>query len=198
MSSRDEILSSIKRQLPQSVDLPDHGGNWIEYEDPIDQFREVLESVGGTLHVVSTVSEIPTLLGDLIDSEKVVVSCVTGLLEERFDFGAIDDPHKLEDVDLSILPGQLAVAENAAVWVDDAQVPFRVLFFLSQHLALVVPKSAVVSNLHQAYDLIDASKLPFGTFISGPSKTADIEQSLVKGAHGARTMTIFLVEELAP
>ena len=197
MSSRDEILASINRNLPQAVELPDHSGDWIEYDDPVQQFRSVLEGIGGTLEVVSTVESIPEKLGDLIGPEKIVVSCISGVLEDSYDLSAVNDPHALEDVHLAILPGEVAVAENAAVWVTDEHVPLRVLFFLSQHLALVVPQSEVVSNMHQAYERIDASQRAFGTFISGPSKTADIEQSLVKGAHGARTMTIFLVKDLS-
>ena len=48
--------------------------------------------------------------------------------------------------------------------------------------------------MHQAYDSIDVAKEGFGAFIAGPSKTADIEQSLVIGAHGARSATIYVIE----
>jgi L-lactate dehydrogenase complex protein LldG len=47
--------------------------------------------------------------------------------------------------------------------------------------------------MHQAYERLQGREYNFGVFIAGPSKTADIEQSLVLGAHGARTMTVFLV-----
>ncbi len=194
MSSRDEILKSIRKNLPQSVELPSLQGNWIEYPDPIAQFKTVLEGVGGELFLVGSVEEIPALLGEeLLAEDKVVVSCIPGLLEHRTQLVGITDPHDLEDVHLAILPGEIAVAENAAIWVTDEHVPLRVLFFLSQHLSLVVPRDRVVSNLFQAYAQIDSASRAFGTFISGPSKTADIEQALVKGAHGARTIKVFLL-----
>jgi len=94
------------------------------------------------------------------------------------------------------------VAENAAVWVTDHDVPLRVLFFLCQHLVLVVPADAIVDHMHAAYDRIARtgqngaqvhSKPVFSAFISGPSKTADIEQSLVIGAHGPRSLTVCLL-----
>jgi L-lactate dehydrogenase complex protein LldG len=97
--------------------------------------------------------------------------------------------------DFVVLAGELAVAENGAVWVSGAGVSHRVLYFLSQHLALVVPASTVVHNMHEAYARLKIGQSPFGTFISGPSKTADIEQALVIGAHGARSLTVFLVEQ---
>ena len=70
----------------------------------------------------------------------------------------------------------------------------RTIYFIAQHLALVVPRSEVVSNMHQAYQRLRFDDNAFGCFVSGPSKTADIEQSLVIGAHGARSLTVFLVD----
>jgi L-lactate dehydrogenase complex protein LldG len=105
----------------------------------------------------------------------------------------VEDPHQLESVDFAILPGRFAVAENGAVWVTDEGVKQRVIFFIVQHLALVVPASEIVHNMHQAYERLAFARPGFGAFISGPSKTADIEQSLVIGAHGPRSLTVFCV-----
>lgn len=194
MSSRNDILAAIRRHLPQAVPLPDHAGDWIQYPDPISQFRSVLEGVGGKLHEVDQLDEIPARLGDLIAPDKLVISCVPGLLEERFDWSTVSDPHQLEQVEHALLPGVLGVAENAAIWVTDEHVPEKVLFFLTQHLSLVLPRQSLVHNMHEAYERITPDERPFGAFISGPSKTADIEQALVKGAHGARTLNVFLVQ----
>lgn len=196
MSSREHILQTIRKNLPQAVELPDHTGDWIQYDDPLDQFSQVLNSVGGETIVVSNVGEIAEHLGELAGEEKFVVSCVPGIMDDRFDLSGVEDPHDLQAVDLAILPGDLMVAENGAIWVTDARVSQRVLFFLTQHLVLVLPKEAIVHNMHEAYERITPSDRAFGTFISGPSKTADIEQALVKGAHGARTLKVFLVEGL--
>jgi L-lactate dehydrogenase complex protein LldG len=61
-------------------------------------------------------------------------------------------------------------------------------------LCIVVKREKIIPTLHEAYDLIARNNYSFGVFIAGPSKTADIEQSLVLGAHGPKSMTIFLVE----
>jgi len=194
MNSRDQILGTIRQQLPQSAPLPDFSGDWIEYDDPAAQFAEVLTSVGGVCHVVSSVAEISTALGLPLTEDKRVVSGVPGVAEPNFNFHLVSDPHEMADVELVILPGKLAVAENAAIWVQTDSTAQRAACFLTQHLALVVPLSDIVSNLHEAYDRIQIETAPFGCFISGPSKTADIEQSLVKGAHGARTLQVFLID----
>jgi L-lactate dehydrogenase complex protein LldG len=80
------------------------------------------------------------------------------------------------------------------VWVTDEGVPHRAIYFIAQHVALVVPASRVVHNMHEAYERLRFERAGYGCFISGPSKTADIEQSLVIGAHGARSLTVILVD----
>lgn len=196
MSSRDEILAGIRSRQWEGQDAPDLNHDWIHYPDPQRQFAEVLKSVGGRCVVVNSPEE---ACADLRHFEpfrtaKKTVSCVPGVGCSNFDLVSVSDPHQLEDVDFAILPGELAVAENAAVWVTDAQVPYRVLYFLPQHVALVVSAASLVHNMHEALDRVDVSRRPFGCFLSGPSKTADIEQSLVIGAHGARSLTVYLVD----
>lgn len=195
MSSRDEILRRVRRHEASEISPPAEFVNGIIFPDPIAQFVDVLSAVGGrSLHASSLaaaaqrVSEVASDVG-----AGTVCSLVEGIAASTFDVSEIDDPHLLNDVDLAVVPGQLAVAENAAVWVTPASPVERTLCFLSQNLILVVPRDEVVSNLHQAYERINVAATPFGTWISGPSKTADIEQSLVMGAHGPRSLTVILL-----
>jgi L-lactate dehydrogenase complex protein LldG len=194
MSSRDSILAAVRSHLPQSSPLPDLSGPWIQYPDPIAQFTQVLEAIGGRCIHVREPAEIQAELSKLPQFTEArqtlsVVPDITGTVS----IDQINDPHDLSDVDFAILPGDLAVAENAAVWVNDVHVKHRVIYFLCQHLALVVRTSDLLHNLHEAYERLSVTQSPYGGFIAGPSKTADIEQSLVIGAHGPRSMTVFLV-----
>lgn len=101
---------------------------------------------------------------------------VPGIGDTTFDIAKVDDPHHLENVDFAVLRGHFCVAENGAIWVTDDNVKHRVLYFIPQHISLVVPASQIVHNMHEAYSRITIGAHLFAGFISGPSKTADIEQ----------------------
>jgi L-lactate dehydrogenase complex protein LldG len=195
MSSRDAILTAVRRHLPQSSPLPDLDGSWITYADPIAQFATVLESTGGRCVRVASLGDINAELESFAPfaAAKRVASLVADVGRNDVDLAAVADPHELKSVDFAILPGVLGVAENAAVWVTDEGLPHRVLYFLCEHLALVIRADQIVHNLYEAYQRIGFEGRGFGAFIAGPSKTADIEQSLVIGAHGPKSTTVFVV-----
>jgi L-lactate dehydrogenase complex protein LldG len=193
--SRETILQSIRRHLPESSPLPTLDGPWITFPDPVAQFTSVLEMIGGRAIRVPNLAAIRAELETLpqfVDSKKTLCDFAE-IIPSDVDLATVTDPHALEDVDLAILPGQFGVAENAAIWITDERIPQRVIYFLCQHLALVIPADQIVNNLFEAYQRIQFPGPRFGTFIAGPSKTADIEQSLVIGAHGPKSLTVFLV-----
>jgi len=195
-NSKHEILDSLRSVTLEPVPLPDLERDWIEYDDPLDQFSQVLEAVGGKAVVVGRSADINAALETVPayrDSHRVC-SLVDGVNEANVDLDAINDPHDLENIDFFIAPAEFGIAENGAVWVTDGLVKHRAAFFIAQHLALVLPTRDIVSNMHQAYERLTLGERRFGLFLSGPSKTADIEQSLVIGAHGARSLTVLLVD----
>ncbi len=148
---------------------------------------------GGRCITVPEASDLTDALRELsvFAQAERVLSGIAGLLPPE----ASDEDrqlHDFADLDLTILPGAPAVAESGAVWVVPADLRQRTAAFLAQHLVLVVPRATLVHELHQAYAPIDPSAAGFGCFLAGPSKTADIEQSLVIGAHGPRSLTVML------
>ncbi|REJ77029.1 MAG: hypothetical protein DWQ34_01625 [Planctomycetota bacterium] len=195
MSAREEILERIRQHGRPETELPGEFTQGVVYDDRLQQFREVLESIGGQCCEAENADDVSRRLESVeaYSSASKIVSLVPGVGRSTFDVEAVDDPHDLEDVDFAILPGRLAVAENAAIWVTDDRIRHRVLYFLPQHLALVVPADRIVHNMHEAYAQIDPAATRFAAFIAGPSKTADIEQSLVIGAHGAKSLTVILI-----
>lgn len=197
MSSRDTVLKAIRKSQRSATPMPTLEQDWLRFDDPIEQFTKVLESVGGKCIQVSSHSEINDRLAEFpqFESANVRTSSVEGVGQPTVSVDTIDDPHNVENVDFAVLPGEFVVAENGAVWVTDETLKHRVLHFIAQHLALVVPAKNVVNNMHEAYKLLSFESRRFGTFISGPSKTADIEQSLVIGAHGPRSHVVFLVDD---
>ena len=99
----------------------------------------------------------------------------------------------LGTIETAILEGQFGVAENGAIWLDESNFPNRLIPFIAQKLIIKIIKRNIVSNMHDAYQKINLQNKGFGVFISGPSKTADIEQCLVYGAHGAIELTVAIV-----
>ena len=196
MSSRDDILVQLRQSTSEEEAYPNLNQSWTTYPDQIVKFQESVAGVGG--HAVrldsgADLTETITRM-EVYQATKKVASCSTHTRIENVSLDNISDPHALEDLDLFIADGSIGVAENGAVWLTDEKIPHRVALFITQHLILTVESRCIVHNMHEAYQQIATVRPGFGIFISGPSKTADIEQSLVTGAHGARSLTVFILD----
>lgn len=194
-NARMKILEQLRRQIVPQVALPEVvEGPWITYPDPVEKFAEMVRFAGGDCQMVAQVDDIDKRLQSIDDyrQAKQVFSAVPGI-RGNLDMDHVQDAHELETLDFVIYPGQLGVAENGAVWLSDKSLKHRVCFFITQFLVLVVRREQIVHNMHQAYALVNPAYPGFGLFLAGPSKTADIEQSLVIGAHGCRELQVFVL-----
>ena len=152
----------------------------------------MLRSIGGEAYVVHDFKEIESIITEGFQHAKRIVSTYKELVsfEKMID---ADDPHEFADVDLFITTSNLAVAKNGALWITDEGLRARVLPFISQQLAVIIKKEFIVATMHDSYDIIADADYGYAVFVAGPSKTADIAQSLVLGAHGPKTMTVFII-----
>jgi len=195
MSSKSYILERVKQNKPKLSALPDVP--MFERKDDVSLvslFRENLEFVGGRLIEMKSKEELNNQIAEIYPDLKVISSTFPNIEAAKLDLNAIIDPHELKGIDLAIIRGEMGVAENGAIWIPSNTVSHRALPFITQHLVIVLDKSSLVWNMHQAYTKLDIQTADgFGVFLSGPSKTADIEQSLVIGAHGSRSLVVFLV-----
>jgi len=196
MSSRENILAAVKANQPDSTALPDLSVFEITAQGSLQKFAEVLTTIGGKIVNVSGYDEIARIINSQYGTGIKIVSPLKELNELRTEnLENLASIHDLHDVDVAILKAHFGVAENGAVWITENEMVHRVLPFVTQHLAVVIYAAAIVPTMHHAYDEISSATYGFGTFIAGPSKTADIEQSLVIGAHGPRSMTVFVLND---
>jgi L-lactate dehydrogenase complex protein LldG len=194
--SRQSILDRIDSRVVPSPPLPEIDQSaMVHYEDPIATFLEVLKFVGGQAHQVDEPKQVVEILEQIPAYAEAtrIASSAPEVVQGNVDPAALEDPHDLASLDWMVARGEFLVAENAAIWIDGSTLPHRVLLFIAQYLAIVVSRQQVVHHLHQAYERIGEPRPGFGVFVSGPSKTADIEQSLVLGAHGCRALQVFLL-----
>lgn len=202
MNSRAAILASVKSNQPGQKPLPPEelvlSETWGDsYRNSgnsnIELFRSVLSSIGGALIEVSGYEEIRDYIKEHYTGQQRIISTIPELGGICAKDWENSDPHSLENVDLAILQAHFGVAENAALWLTEELMQQRVVPFICQQLAVVVSKNGILTTMHEAYARIGNAEYSFGAFIAGPSKTADIEQSLVLGAHGPKGMTVFLL-----
>lgn len=191
--SREQILARVKQNQPAQqllpvVDILVEDKNWV------DELAARLEILHVAVFKVASYDEIATIIQNESKSADRVVTTIPQLASAATVIeSAQEDAHNLENVELAIIPAYFAVAENGAVWITENIITYRVLPFIAQQLAVVIPREQIVPNMHIAYDKIANTNYDFGVFIAGPSKTADIEQSLVLGAHGPKGMMAFIL-----
>jgi L-lactate dehydrogenase complex protein LldG len=195
VGSREAVLAALRAARAPEVALPEGRPEPVDPPELHVRLAAAVAAVGGELVRLPSMAELAAQVAALA-ARLGVTSVVSDVASAPGTMAASPDadPHTLDGVGLAVLAGEFAVAENGAVWVPGARLRPRALFVIAEHLALVVRADAVVSDLHEAYERIRFDGPGFGVFIAGPSKTADIEQALVIGAHGARSCTVFLVD----
>jgi L-lactate dehydrogenase complex protein LldG len=195
MSSRAKILEAIGKSKPALNPLPEIKIFQNIDIDLIEKYKTIAVSVGSKVIPVSSFQEIETIIKTDPFFEKAKIFSNVEELQALSDIDPLQDhpPHYFQDVDITILKTYMAVAENGAVWLPENVLNHRITPFITQHLVVIIHAKDILENMHMAYEKIGMTDYGYGVFIGGPSKTADIEQSLVLGAHGARSLTIFLL-----
>jgi L-lactate dehydrogenase complex protein LldG len=159
----------------------------LSFAEQVDLFKKNLQAAGAAIVELSEK-----------ESDNYIAENFPNVLdftnpETCAKFTATTSLEKLDKTELVLFSGNIGVAENGAIWLEDKDLPNRILPFITQSLVLKICTKNIVSNMQEAYRRIALKGLGFGVFISGPSKTADIEQSLVYGAHGAKELTVIII-----
>ena len=197
MSNKDDILKKYRANVREKYDMPDLSDiKAITYPEPLVQFVKMTEMVGGQAIEVDPGRDINVLIRELFPDAKEIASNLPEITIATRNPDTVGQARDLNGTDIGIIRGKFGVAENACVWIPQTMKE-KAICFISENLIILLPKSQIVNNMHEAYKRIEFDKEydGYGTFISGPSKTADIAQVLVMGAQAARSATILLLPE---
>lgn len=189
---KEELLAKLRRNTSEQYDMPTTDIHSISYEDTVAQFIEMSKAVGANVIVAQQGDSLPNLVRQAYPEAKVIASNLTELGDiATLNPDTVNDAQALNGTDVGVVAGEIGVAENGCVWIPQSMKE-KAVCFISEYLVIVLPKSGIVNNMHEAYDRITMPATGLGTFISGPSKTADIEQALVMGAQAARGVTVII------
>lgn len=171
--------------------MPDMAIDAIQYPDVMIKFMESMKFVGGKAVELKESEDINQCIRKLYPAATSIASNIPEITIANINPDEVAFPQELNGTDLAVVKGEIGVAENGCVWVS-REIKEKALYFISENLVILLDKKNLVHNMHEAYDRIEKNDYGFGVFISGPSKTADIEQALVIGAHGARDVAVIL------
>lgn len=196
MSTKEEILERLRQNTRETYDMPDLSVlQPIVYADPVAEFKhKTTTTAGARLVEMKSGDNLSDIVRQAYPEAKVIASNLPEITAQlNPDSATVEE---LERVDVGVVRGEIGVAENACIWIPQTMKE-RAICFASQQLVIVLRADGIVNNMHEAYERIAASEdyfhqYKFGTFISGPSKTADIEGALVYGAQAARGVTVVL------
>lgn len=191
MSSRDNMLASIRANLPRLDRKLPQVPLFDEAPPPslLTAFKENLIRMGGIFLDPTTSGDPLAAVRAKIAGAKVVCSTVPEIAGNR-DIGKVGATQELADVDFAIVRASFGVAETGSVLLSDANLTINAVAYLAQHLIVLLDPADIVGNLHHAYRRPEFRERYYASFHSGPSATADIEGVLIHGAQGVRSLSV--------
>uniref|UniRef100_A0AB33J048 LUD domain-containing protein n=1 Tax=Prevotella sp. GTC17254 TaxID=3236794 RepID=A0AB33J048_9BACT len=191
---KEELFAKLRSNTKEQFDMPDMNIDGIRYEDTVKQFIDMTITVGGKVVEAKKTDDLNEIVRRAYPEAKVFASNLPTITIAQKNPDTAAEAADLNGTDVGIIQGEIGVAENACVWIPQTMKE-KSIMFISENLVIVLDHQNIVNNMHDAYKRIKMNEqYNFGTFISGPSKTADIEQSLVMGAQAARSVTVVILD----
>ena len=195
-STKDTILEAVRKNKPEGEHPYPAIPVFPKSTKPIlEEFKENLVIAAGTWHEVKDGKEALELIKKLHPDAKTICSA-TSEVKGNKDISTIINPHELDDVDVGVIRSKFGVSETGMVWLREKDLQVNALSFLSQHLIILLQPDQLVRDMYEAYIRVDLQENNYGCFMLGPSATADIGAYMVRGAQGARTLSVFFMKDI--
>lgn len=194
--NKEDLFKKLRANTREQYDMPDMHIDGIQYPDTFKQFVKMTEKVGGNVVEVKReeADDLDAVIKKQYPEAKTFASNLPYIHIAQKNPDTVAEAKELDGTDVGIVEGKIGVAENGCVWIPQTMKE-KAVCFISEYLVIVLDRNNIVNNMHKAYKRIEFDpEYQFGTFISGPSKTADIEQALVMGAQAARGVTVIIIE----
>ena len=198
MNSKDTILEALRANSPAPLERGPLGFTPMTFEDPLAEFRErVVKAAAARCFLLEEGRSAADAVAEIVrrtypDARRIASNLPEAAACATFNPDQLEDPRSLAGTDVAIVRGAFGVAENGAVWIPRT-FRHKALLFIPEALVILLDRTQIVCTMHEAYSREDFDTYNFGSFIAGPSKTADIEQALVIGAHGPRDVSVILM-----
>lgn len=200
--AREEIMKRLKNAIHPEPEMPDFDAPvYHSIEKALDKtFKENMEAVNGSVYLCNSKDDLFEKLNTLLqDVPKSAVVCAETELQKLLTKYGIEYQNyheKQKNIEAGITSCEFLIAHTGSVMVSAALQGGRQLSVYPPRHIIIAKKEQLVDYLQAAYDKIQEKypvQLPSQiTLITGPSRTADIEKTLVLGAHGPRELHVFL------
>jgi L-lactate dehydrogenase complex protein LldG len=200
--ARDEILNKLRSAVHSMPDEPDLVQPIYHSIDlPLElAFKENLEKINGFVYLYSSEDELFQALKEFLNSwENEDIFCNEDEISSRLNAFGIPFRQSSElpkNIEVGITGCEFLIAHTGSVMVSSAQKGGRQMFVYPPVHVVIARKEQLVDYLEKAYSGIrEKYKDNFPSqvaLITGPSRTADIEKTLVLGAHGPRELHVFM------
>jgi L-lactate dehydrogenase complex protein LldG len=212
VTSRDQILADVRKalgrtngQAPAPLGAPLLRGPRTDRNLDIQTFVQRFEKLAGKAFVVQHVDAVVPQLLSLLDGKRVVASnapfldaCgITALPQVQSGFTNRDALREAcAAADIGITSADYALAETGTLVMLSSRQEARLVSLLPPLHVAIVPRSRILANLDELLNLLPkpADQSSSMVLITGPSRTADIEQILVRGVHGPGEIYAVIVE----
>ena len=146
MSSREEILASIRQHTQTRYDKPDIADmKRLSYPDKIEQFCAISRAVGGTAVVLGEGEDVNAVIRRTYPDAMRIASVLPDISCATFNPDNLDDPKELDGTDVAVVKGEIGVAENGAIWIPQT-VKYKAIYFISEKLVILLDRNKIVAD----------------------------------------------------